>query len=458
MPHQAEEFKHHLKHRFSATFSETGAGKTYPLLAATEFRFQLNLINKCLYTAPNSILEKIADEIILGTDLSYTILQASTRKKRLPLFLQDSDIHIINYEAVPLFEEELQANHYECIIADEAHRIKGYNNKSAKALQRLGKNARFKIVATGTPLCRGPEDMYGIYRFLDQRIFGTRVKDFRSTWCKRVIMVVGWGPTERSFEKTVGIKEDKEKEFKSQCMQLAILHQKKNCLKLPPKFEEIRNIELTTKLKSAYNKLRKSGILSLPSGKILEMSGSPYQKLSQICSGFVYVKDGKTRIAEHLAESAKLQELDEILHERSHNKTVIWCRQSESIDMIINRYPHLNPVCQRGQHDNVASRKIFQEDANCKIIVSQLGISEGYELTASDCAIYFELPYRWQFYQQSLDRIHRPGSEKHKQIMYFYLLTKGTVEKSLFKILKDRKDLASIGREHEEAITTGIYG
>jgi hypothetical protein len=61
----------------------------------------------------------------------------------------------------------------EDIVADEAHEIKSPSSQRSRALDRLGRNARFRRLLSGTPDPQSPLDFYAQMRFLDRAALGS---------------------------------------------------------------------------------------------------------------------------------------------------------------------------------------------------------------------------------------------------------------------------------------------
>jgi SNF2 family DNA or RNA helicase len=449
--HQLIEFRHHLKHPSSATFSETGAGKTLPILASSEARISWGIARKALYVCPAYLMSKIKQQVDMCTNMSATILHDKSRQKRIDLIGSDDPFHIINIEAVILYEEYLRESsrrgRYDIVIMDEAHQIKGHNSERSKAMQRLGNLAKFRIAATGTPFTRSPEDMYGIMKFIDPSIFDIPLYKFHERYCKREMVNIGWdGSKEKNVLMTTGFKDNIEDEFRNKYSEIVVIHKKSECLDLPPKFIEVRRVNLSSALQKPYKKIVDDHIIFMPDGSRVEMPNKGVQsmRLSQLCSGFLQYGPVDNKQVHHFGRSGKIDALRDILEGRRDKKTAVWCMYRESIGMLEKEFGSWNPVIQMGQRDNTGARNRFQQDNDCKLIISQMQINAGYELTASDCCVYFEIPQSYADWKQSQDRFHRPGAEIHKQILYYLLITSGTVEASARVGLKRKEDLSDL--------------
>ena len=62
----------------------------------------------------------------------------------------------------------------------------------------------------------------------------------------------------------------------------------------------------------------------------------------------------------------------------------------------------------------------------------------GLNLQKASKIIYFSLPLSSELFEQSKKRIHRIGQKNN--CMYYYLITKKTIEEKILETLKQRKD------------------
>ena len=89
-------------------------------------------------------------------------------------------ITITNYEQL-LRRSDLMAVKWDCVIADEAHRIRNHKSKTAVAMRSLRATARLAL--TGTPIMNQPDDLFGIMLWLDPTVFGTSYWNFVDMYC-----------------------------------------------------------------------------------------------------------------------------------------------------------------------------------------------------------------------------------------------------------------------------------
>lgn len=67
------------------------------------------------------------------------------------------------------------------LLFDEAQRLSSRGSKGSRAASRMSWVPR-RLILTGTPIEKKPTDMFGQFRFLDPRVFGTNYSDFESEY------------------------------------------------------------------------------------------------------------------------------------------------------------------------------------------------------------------------------------------------------------------------------------
>lgn len=109
------------------------------------------------------------------------------KKERSQLFksqFKGYDLYICNYETLLDKEvsKELLTMNLEFVAADEIQYAKSNTSKRNKALAKFG-NAKMTIGATATPVQNNPEDIYGLFKFIQPELFPKK-SDFSSLYLK----------------------------------------------------------------------------------------------------------------------------------------------------------------------------------------------------------------------------------------------------------------------------------
>ena len=86
---------------------------------------------------------------------------------------------VINYELVLNDVDYLLEHDWDIVAIDEGHRIRNWASKTSKAIMQLNE-AEYKWVATGTPVQNKPDEVFNIFKFINEDILGNWWK-FRNT-------------------------------------------------------------------------------------------------------------------------------------------------------------------------------------------------------------------------------------------------------------------------------------
>ena len=159
-------------------------------------------------------------------------------------------------------------------------------------------------------------------------------------------------------------------------------------------------------------------------------------KLRQIASGFLIDDTGEA--VELKCE--KINALDEFL-DGFDKKLVIFAEFTRSIDNIsaLLKKRKLKAIVLDGRQKNKSVWREFQADESIRVIVCQyVSGCQGIDLFAADTILYYEPTLRSNILEQSRDRIHRNGQTQ--KCSYIHFLTKGTVEKDIYRALSGFSD------------------
>ena len=154
---------------------EMGLGKTIQIMGAIWKLYKEGKVKKALVICPSSLKYQWREEIekFLGDKAECTVIDGNA-KKRKEVYGEINNMSclftIINYELVRNDIEDLKELHFDCIAADEIHRIKSWTSKTSLAIKEL--DAPYKFGSTGTPMQNKPEEIFNIFAFLNPDILG----------------------------------------------------------------------------------------------------------------------------------------------------------------------------------------------------------------------------------------------------------------------------------------------
>jgi non-specific serine/threonine protein kinase len=98
--------------------------------------------------------------------------------------LVGADVVITNYEQLIVAGApyKLWRGEWDCIIADEVHRVRNHKSKTSCALRLLKTKGRIGL--TGTPIMNQPDDLWGIGLWLNAHYLGTSYWNFVNLYCQ----------------------------------------------------------------------------------------------------------------------------------------------------------------------------------------------------------------------------------------------------------------------------------
>jgi SNF2 family DNA or RNA helicase len=450
-----------------AYFMEMGTGKTKVLIDNLAMLYDKGKIDSALIIAPKGVV-KTWYEQELPAHLPNHIENVSvlwqpnitkTQQEKLDtLFEIDSALHILvmNVEALSTdkgvkFATKFINSHKTLMAIDESTTIKTPTARRTKNIIKMGVNAKYKRIMTGSPITKNPLDLYTQCEFLDPWLLDfSSYYAFRNRYAEMKTMHVH-GRSIQVVDKfqNLGELSDTVKQFSYRVL-------KEDCLDLPPKVFIKRHITLTPDQKKVYEQMKKAAMTVL-NGKVTTTMTvlTQLMRLHQITCGYVAADDGTTQ----QVESNRLNELMSIL-EDTEGKVIIWANYQLSVGEIIQKlikvygkdsYVHYYGLTPQEDRQDYIRR--FQNDPKCRFIVGtpQTG-GYGITLTQANTVIYYSNGYDLEKRLQSEDRAHRIGQKK--TVTYIDLICEDTVDEKIVKALRDKINIASevLGEELKDWI------
>jgi SNF2 family DNA or RNA helicase len=450
-----------------AYFMEMGTGKTKVLIDNLAMLYDKGKIDGALIIAPKGVV-KTWYEQELPTHLPNHIENVSvlwqpnitkTQQEKLEsLFEIESAVHILimNVEALSTekgvkFATKFINSHKTLMAIDESTTIKTPTARRTKNIIKLGLNAKYKRIMTGSPITKNPLDLYTQCEFLDPWLLDfASYYSFRNRYAEMKTMHVRGRSIQVVKEfRHLGELSDTVKEFSYRVL-------KEDCLDLPPKNFVKRHISLTADQKKIYEQMKKHAIAMLNKKVTTTVNVlTQLMRLHQITCGYVTADDGTVQEV----ESNRLNELMSILEE-TEGKVIIWANYQFSVGDIIQKiikvygpdsYVHYYGLTP--QEDRQDFIRKFQNDPKCRFIIGtpQTG-GYGITLTQANTVIYYSNGYDLEKRLQSEDRAHRIGQTKN--VTYIDIIAEDTIDEKIVEALRSKIDIASqvMGEELKEWI------
>lgn len=450
-----------------ALFMEMGTGKSKVLIDTMAYLYDNGRIDGALIIAPKAVYRTWYNEDDEGYSGEipdhmpehvkyFAVYWDGMGKKRLPLYEylfkthDHLDILLINVEAFQnkdtrsclayQLAKKFLVTHKAIMIIDESTTIKNMGANRSKHTIQLGGAAKYRRIASGFPVTRNPLDLFGQCFFLSWHLLGfSNIWGFKNRYAIMQDMRLGM----RSFKKIIGFQ--RVEELTNLLKGFSYRKLKDECLDLPPKLYQYREVELSKEQHKHYDEMRLMALTQLNGIQFTAAQAMVrLEKLHEITCGFM--KDSSTGITVSLP-NGRLEVLMETLEEVT-GKVLIWGTYTHDIAAITkeieNVYGPGTVASFYGPTDADERERIkrdFQKpDHPLRFFVGNPSTGRfGMTLTQAKTVIYYSNSHNLEHRIQSEDRAHRIGQED--PVLYIDLVARGTVDERIIKSLRQKKDI-----------------
>tara|TARA_Y100000004_G_scaffold195848_2_gene264079 strand:- start:556 stop:2001 length:1446 start_codon:yes stop_codon:yes gene_type:complete len=458
--HQLDALKKSWNKPYFALFMDMGTGKSKVLIDTIALLYDKGEIDSALIIAPKGVyrnwerkeLPAHLPDHIQANVVTWSPAQTKKKKKELETLSEITDnlqIFLMNVEALSTKRgieaaDKFLFTHRAMLAIDESTTIKSRTARRTKSLIKLGKQAPYRRILTGSPVTKSPLDLYTQCEFLEHYVLGQgSFWTFQNRYAKLLRRTMG----AHSFNQIVGYQNLDELNDIIEPFSFRV--RKEDCLDLPDKVYTRRNVELTPEQKKLYEQMR-SMALAIIEGDEGGLISAPtvltqILRLQQVCSGFAKLEDG--RMVE--VPSNKLNELMSVLEE-TDGKVIIWGNFTHDLQIIRNalakEYGDESVEIFYGETPGEERQLIverFQDPHSpLKYFVGQPRTG-GYGLTLTEAktVIYYSNGYDLEVRLQSEDRAHRIGQTN--KVTYVDIVAERTVDEKVIRALRDKIDISS---------------
>ena len=336
-----------------------------------------------------------------------------------------ADIYVVNRENVVWLVELLQNRWpFPIVVIDELSSFKSAQAKRWKALRRVRGRIRRIIGLTGTPRPNGLEDLWPEVYLLDQgERLGTSISAFRARYLLPDRMN---GHVVYSYRPKEGAEAEVYNLIGDLCMSI----KKEDVLSLPGQIYE--DIELTAPpaLLKQYKAFERDKVLECldEDGEIIAGTAAALtNKLLQFANGAIYDMDGK---AHHLHD-IKLDALEELLEEAGGDPVLVLYAYKHDADRIRQRIK-----CRA--LDTPEDIDAWNRGEIPVALAHPASIGHGLNLQmGGHILVWYGLTYSLELYQQSCERLNRPGQKNVCRV--YHLILKGTHDERVLAALKRKE-------------------
>lgn len=441
----------------AALFADMGTGKSFMVINNIAMLYDQGRINAALIIAPKGVYRNWMDSEIpkhMPNHVEYRVaIWTPTPRKaekealdRLFEISEDLKILIMNIEALSTEKGVKFASRYllchEAFMAiDESTTIKTHTAARSKNAVKVGRQARYRRIMTGSPVTKSPMDLYQQCEFLSPSCLG--IASYYAFQARYAVTVERNMPS-HTFKQVVGYR--RLDELKEKIDRFAFRVTKEECLDLPAKLYTKREVELTDAQAQAYNQMKAMALAQIGGGMVSTVNAlTQIMRLHQIVCGHVKLDSGQ--IVD--LPNKRIEELLSIVEE-SDGKMIIWANYRhdiEAIKLALAKEYGMNAVgTYYGDTDDDERKRVLEEfqkpDSEMRFFVGNPRTGGyGLTLTAASIVVYYSNSFDLEVRLQSEDRAHRIGQTKN--VTYIDLICPKTVDEKIVQALKDKIDIAT---------------
>jgi SNF2 family DNA or RNA helicase len=456
--HQQAYLQRFWKEPVSALFADTGTGKSFMLINNMAMLYDNGHINAALIVAPKGVyrnwfkveLPKHLPEHVVHRTAIWTPSPRKDEKKALDSLFEiteDLKVLIMNIEAFSTakgaaFATSFLRSHNAFFAVDESTTIKNHSAQRTKSTIKAGRMAKYRRIATGSPVTKSPMDLYSQCEFLSPNCLG--IPSFYAFQARYAVTVERSVAT-HSFKQVVGYRHLDE--IHEKLSRFSFRVRKDECFDLPDKIFLKREVELTAEQKKAYDQMVLMALATFDGKGMTTTTNALTQimRLQQIVCGHVTLDGGEL-------VTLKNNRLNELMAaiEESDGKIIIWAHfrhDIEAIKLALQKEYGMNSVATyfgdtKAEERSEIVDRFSDEKSDLRFFVGQPRTGGyGLTLTSAHTMIYYSNGYDLEVRLQSEARIDRYG-QKNK-MTYIDLFTPNTVDEKIVDALLEKMDIAN---------------
>jgi SNF2 family DNA or RNA helicase len=407
---------------------EQGVGKTWIAAAIIEQLWQVGfegLVVVPLSNKETTWLDLLQKHFTCYTD--WKTYRAATTPK----------LFIAHYEALP---KQAKKFAWSFVCYDESQRLKQRTSKTSKTASLIGSHSDKRLILTGTPLEKRPQDIWAQMRFIAPWVLG-HIDDFEDRWLEPITidlskykigtanyqrMFIAWLKQRRSRQ----FLWDKLDEFLALLRPYLLRVDSADVLSLPAMTHVPAPVELLGAHKRLYDDLEQDFVTELHGKRITAgLKAVRIGKLQQVCGGWIKNDDGTTQ----LVGRSKIRKLRSII-KREPGPYVIACRYVAEVQGIAEVLRANNLVGAElygkvKKKDRPEIQRLFQDGRLDFFVCQQRTGGVGIDLFRSCTLIMYSYTFSLIDWDQMIKRVHRRGQVRPVKI--FSIFAKNTVDEDI---------------------------
>lgn len=455
-PYQAEGVRWLMRRQGGLLADDMGLGKTLQILGTYCVHVKAGRVATMVVICPNSLKKNWSNEIRKFTRIQHVVIPGgnSTPVKRQMLFAEykamvGPKILIINYDQVPNFLEQLNAEFFDIAVWDEAHMLK--DPKSQRSTWNRQIYSRYSFMVTGTPM---PNNVGELWTMLD-RINPGEWGSYKQFMNMHALVKKG---------QIVGTKN--KQRLRKRLAQVMLQRRKEDHLDLPDVQYIARVVGITPQQRRLYERARDDLMIEMTNEPDREIANDAvkFARLLQIC-GTTYCVDPETDSSEKL--DLAVTDAAELVNEGHH--IVVFTRWRPVQEAFVNRLRKvLKPkvdkfgdkippapirvingdvdsddrVNRKGEITALGRESIkteWEEDRPGVLCCTYQSAGVGLNMTKARHGLMLDKLYTPGLNKQAVDRMHRIGADRSQPVQILEYYVADTVEHRVHTILEIKK-------------------
>jgi SWI/SNF-related matrix-associated actin-dependent regulator of chromatin subfamily A member 5 len=333
------------------------------------------------------------------------------------------------FEMTEPYNLKLLRMHWDMVIVDEAHRIKNHDAQWTRNIKKL--KAEYKHIMTGTGFVNNPAEIWSLLNFLFPKTYSAYWK-FRTYFCEE--------EDYSGYKKIVGIKPDKEDEFKRLVRRIGVRRTMLECFpNITEPIETVIPVTLNPTQRRMYEDLEQTlraldqqGV-PLHSPNVLSMLNRLRQisvATPEVVEDYYDHKEERRIIKVKLVEpssklDAVMETIDGLSWDRERkDQVVIFSNFKDPLALLQKRLEKADiPYLRITTEMNEKQRYELWHDTWIKkdhqVFLSTLALgSESINLSSAHRAIFLDQSWSPATNKQAIGRIYRPGQTGACQLIY----------------------------------------
>jgi SNF2 family DNA or RNA helicase len=428
---------------------EMGTGKTLVILAFAVLR--QSKIDRVFYFCPVSLKQTVVYEIQKHLEgASVYMFDDNTIQGSIP----DAWIYVIGIESIGQSDRVTLAAHSlitknSFVVLDESDTCKNHKAVRTQRLTLMAAKARYRMIATGTPVGEGVVDLYAQLYFLSPDILG--YKSFYSFAANHLEYSEDYPGLVVATHKTDYIAKRIDP-YIFQCT-------KAECLDLPDKQYLSRYCSMTWHQKELYDRAKYEILMTVPDDEIDSYTiFRLFTALREIVSGFwnrLPDPNPNHRWAEQFEpelieiDCDRLSLLQTTLREIPQTeKVVLWVNFQYCIEkvttVLTDEYGTEAIATYHGQTENKGAELGRWRDCTRFLIASPKCGGRGLTLNESAYTVFYNNDFPYRIRAQCEDRTHRIGQTQKPT--YIDLICTDSLDQRIFAALNKKENLVAAFR------------